>query len=98
MAPPPPSTATVDRQAHNPLVSVGGSSELQVILHPLVLLTISDYIARHTLRGQAGPIVGGLLGQQNGREVTIEHAFDVSMKEDETVHPDRFQNRLEQSS
>ncbi|KAF9869554.1 cop9 signalosome subunit 6 [Colletotrichum karsti] len=60
----------------NPLISNQKSSELQAVLHPLVLLTISDYITRHTLRSQAGPIVGALLGQQNGREVTIEHAFE----------------------
>lgn len=83
-------------QPHNPLVLTGGSSELQVILHPLVLLTISDYIARHTLQEQKCPIVGGLLGQQNGREITIEHAFDVHMSQD-AVDPPRFHTRLEQS-
>ncbi|KAH6687755.1 COP9 signalosome complex subunit 6 [Plectosphaerella plurivora] len=59
----------------NPLLSTQ-SSELQAVIHPLVLLSISDYITRHTLREQPGPIVGGLLGQHNGREVTMEHAFD----------------------
>lgn len=59
----------------NPLLSTQ-SSELQAVIHPLVLLSISDYITRHTLRDQPGPIVGGLLGQHNGREVTMEHAFD----------------------
>ncbi|KAI9731116.1 MAG: hypothetical protein M1818_007974 [Claussenomyces sp. TS43310] len=51
-------------------------SDLTVALHPLVLLTVSDYITRHTLRQQRTPIVGALLGQQNGRETTIEHAFE----------------------
>ncbi|PHH76804.1 hypothetical protein CDD82_3794 [Ophiocordyceps australis] len=62
----------------NPLLTDLKSSQAQVhvVLHPLVLLTISDYITRHTLRGQEGPIVGALLGQQNGREVTVEHAFE----------------------
>jgi hypothetical protein len=46
------------------------------IHRPLVLLTISDYITRHTLRQQKGAIVGALLGQQNGREITVEHAFE----------------------
>ncbi|KAF4977076.1 hypothetical protein FZEAL_6354 [Fusarium zealandicum] len=61
----------------NPLLSSQKSSELQAVLHPLVLLTISDYITRHTLRQQQGPIIGALLGQQNGREITIEHAFEA---------------------
>jgi COP9 signalosome complex subunit 6 len=63
----------------NALITTQSGSELQIILHPLVLLTISDYITRHTLRGQTSPIVGGLLGLQNARDITIEHAFDVDM-------------------
>ncbi|QQK43372.1 COP9 signalosome subunit 6 (CsnF), putative [Penicillium digitatum] len=51
-------------------------SGLHIQLHPLVLLTISDQITRHAARQQHGPIIGGLLGQQNGREITLEHAFE----------------------
>ena len=51
-------------------------SGLHIQLHPLVLLTISDHITRHAARQQQGPIVGALLGQQNGREITLEHAFE----------------------
>ena len=51
-------------------------SGLTVSLHPLILLTISDYITRHTLRRRPRPIVGALLGQQNGRSITLEHAFE----------------------
>lgn len=67
----------------NPLISQTRASDAspQVQLHPLVLLTISDYITRHELRQQQGPIVGAILGQQNGREVTMEVAFECK------VHP-----------
>ncbi|KAJ5182687.1 hypothetical protein N7492_000303 [Penicillium capsulatum] len=51
-------------------------SGLHIQLHPLVLLTISDHITRHAARQQQGPILGILLGQQNGREITLEHAFE----------------------
>lgn len=86
----------------NPLISAQKSSDsgLQVALHPLVLLTISDYITRHTLRQQKGPIVGALLGEQNGREITIEHAFDCQMVEVEgqiVLHQAAFEERLQQS-
>ncbi|KAK1635091.1 putative COP9 signalosome subunit 6 [Colletotrichum phormii] len=86
----------------NPLISNQKSSELQAILHPLVLLTISDYITRHTLRSQQGPVVGALLGQQNGREITVEHAFDchtIPAPEVEggyLLDSERFGARLEQ--
>jgi COP9 signalosome complex subunit 6 len=87
----------------NPLVSVqqrAADSGLQAILHPLVLLTISDYITRHTLREQKCPIVGALLGQQNGREITMEHAFECLAKvENGEIKIDApwFQQRLDQS-
>jgi COP9 signalosome complex subunit 6 len=88
--------------APNPLISTQKSSDsgLQIALHPLVLLTISDYITRHTLRQQTGPIVGALLGQQNGREITIEHAFDCALveKDDEIIlNQAWFEDRLQQS-
>lgn len=69
----------------------------KVALHPLVILTISDYIARHTLRNQTGPIIGALLGQQNEVTVTIEHAFEVKSGEDGSIDNVWFQNRLQQS-
>ncbi|KAI1805272.1 hypothetical protein F4811DRAFT_516570 [Daldinia bambusicola] len=85
----------------NPLLSSQKSSDsgLQAVLHPLVLLTISDYITRHTLRAQKGPVVGALIGQQNGREVTIEHAFECATiveNDDIILDPDWFGQRLEQ--
>ncbi|KAI1210821.1 uncharacterized protein F4807DRAFT_420535 [Annulohypoxylon truncatum] len=85
----------------NPLLSSQKSSDsgLQAVLHPLVLLTISDYITRHTLRAQEGPIAGALLGQQNGREITIEHAFECATEEDHgkiILTPDWFTTRLDQ--
>ncbi|KAI5463170.1 hypothetical protein BGZ63DRAFT_352639 [Mariannaea sp. PMI_226] len=88
--------------ASNPLLSTQKSSELQAILHPLVLLTISDYITRHTLRNQEGPVIGVLLGQQNGREISIEHAFDAPITAAPEVHggfllqTEQFNSRLEQ--
>ena len=56
--------------------SKSSDSGLHIQLHPLVLLTISDQITRHAARQQQGPIIGALLGQQNGREITLEHVFE----------------------
>ena len=64
----------------NPLLSVNKSADsLNVLLHPLALLTISDYITRHTIRRQKGPIIGAILGQQNGLQVSLEHAFECKL-------------------
>src|SRR3984957_20657563 len=71
-----PTTMPHETTAENPFLSMRPSdSNLTVSLHPLVLLTVSDHITRHRVRGEAGPVVGALLGQQKGRETTIEHAF-----------------------
>jgi COP9 signalosome complex subunit 6 len=74
------------------------TSGLQIALHPLALLTISDYITRHTLRQQAGPMVGALLGHQNGRDIGIEYAYEIVMLEGEEgeakVDAQWFENKL----
>ncbi|KAJ5908397.1 hypothetical protein N7495_001079 [Penicillium taxi] len=57
-------------------------SGLQIHLHPLVLLTISDHITRHAARHQEGPILGALFGQQNGQVITLENAFECPTKSD----------------
>lgn len=51
-------------------------SGLHIQLHPLVLLSISDHITRHAAQQKEGPVVGALLGQHNGREITLEHLFE----------------------
>ncbi|KAL8895327.1 MAG: hypothetical protein Q9192_003704 [Flavoplaca navasiana] len=75
-------------------------SGLQIHLHPLVLLTVSDLITRHTLRRQQGPIVGALLGQHNGRDITLEHAFECQVVAGDQgvilLHQTWFQDRLQQ--
>ena len=80
-------------------------SGLRAALHPLALLTISDYITKHTLRNISQPTVGALIGQQNGREITIEHAYDLKLLGPESAGNERsswilddefFKFRLEQ--
>ncbi|KAF1812513.1 hypothetical protein P152DRAFT_458352 [Eremomyces bilateralis CBS 781.70] len=65
-------------ESPNPLIHNAPASDTspRVQLHPLVLLTISDTITRHNLRDSEELSVGIILGQQNGREVTMEAAFE----------------------
>lgn len=87
--------------SQNPLVSSTRASDTSptVQLHPLVLLTITDIITRHTLRQQEGPVVGAIIGQQNGHEVTMEVAFQaklVSNEQGDVVLDDEwFMKRLD---
>lgn len=87
-------------EQENPLLSAQKSdSGLHIALHPLVLLTISDYITRYTLRQQRGAIIGALLGQQHGREITVEHAFECRVMGTGSFDLDEewFAVRLQQS-
>ncbi|KAF2112582.1 hypothetical protein BDV96DRAFT_579937 [Lophiotrema nucula] len=85
----------------NPLLSTTRASDTTptVQLHPLVLLTISDTITRHTLRQHDGPVAGAILGQQNGQDITMEVAFQARLKgndEGEIVLDDEwFSKRLD---
>ncbi|KAL4991126.1 hypothetical protein BDW68DRAFT_152694 [Aspergillus falconensis] len=63
-------------EAKSILSQKSSDSGLHIQLHPLALLTISDHITRHAARSQQGPVIGALLGQQNGREITVEHGFE----------------------
>jgi COP9 signalosome complex subunit 6 len=67
--------------AANPLVISGKTLDTanNVQLHPIVLLTISDYITRHTIRRQSGFPVGSIIGQQNGRNITLESAYECRL-------------------
>ena len=87
----------------NPLVSQRPSdSNLTAAVHPLVLLTVSDHITRHQMRGFSGNIVGALLGQQKGREISLEHAFECNLKLDDdgeaVLNAQWFEERLQQCS
>lgn len=98
-----PRTATINmaETSQNPLLSTSRASDTSPIvqLHPLVLLTITDCISRHTLRQQSGPVIGAILGAQNGQEITMEVAFqaklNISDEGDVTLDDDWFGKRLE---
>ncbi len=87
--------------SQNPLVLSTRASDNSptVQLHPLVLLTISDCITRHTLRQQTGPVVGAIIGAQDGQNITMEVAFQaklVASQDGEVVLDDEwFSKRLE---
>ena len=99
---PPPDSVNMAEAPPNPLISTARASDTSPLiqLHPLVLLTISDYLTRHTLRRQNGPVAGAILGQQNGHEITMEVAFEAKLTQNEAgqvVLDDAwFHDRLEQ--
>ncbi|CAG7931475.1 unnamed protein product [Penicillium olsonii] len=64
-------------EPEKPIVSEKATdSGLHAQLHPLVVITVSDQIGRHFARNQRSPLVGALMGQQNGQEITLENVFE----------------------
>ncbi|KAH7907963.1 maintenance of mitochondrial structure and function-domain-containing protein [Hygrophoropsis aurantiaca] len=54
-----------------------------VIVHPLVLLSVTDHHARSVSRNSSKRVVGVLLGQDNGKTVNVANSFGIPFEEDE---------------
>ncbi|KAG5726987.1 26S proteasome regulatory subunit rpn-8 [Termitomyces sp. T112] len=54
-----------------------------VIVHPLVLLSVTDHHARSVSRGSHKRVIGVLLGQDNGKTINVANSFGIPFEEDE---------------
>ena len=57
------------------------SAATTVIVHPLVLLSVTDHASRVSLSARKR-CVGVLLGQDNGKSVNVANSFAVPFEED----------------
>ncbi|KAI5291744.1 hypothetical protein KEM54_000804 [Ascosphaera aggregata] len=74
-------------------------SGLQVLLHPLALLCIAEHITRHAARDQPGPVVGFLMGYQDGRVISLIHAADCRVRKNKqaaTIDENWLETRVQQ--
>lgn len=58
----------------------GGGGALEIELHPLVIINISDHFTRAKVESNATPpprVIGALLGTQNGRNIEISNSFEL---------------------
>ncbi|KAG9567328.1 hypothetical protein KCU71_g1505, partial [Aureobasidium melanogenum] len=91
--------ALVETASNSLLFSSTSDSSLAVQLHPLVLLTTSDYTTCHSMHSQQGPIVGAIIDQQSAHTITMEQAFQCNTKEQGDkvlIDEEWFTERLEQ--
>ncbi|KAJ9083431.1 proteasome regulatory particle subunit [Entomophthora muscae] len=65
-----------------PITAVNSSMPGNVVVHPLVLLSVVDHYNR-VARNTRKRVVGVLLGQNNGRNVNVANSFAVPFEEDE---------------
>ncbi|KAI5995136.1 Mov34-domain-containing protein [Pisolithus albus] len=54
-----------------------------LVVHPLVLLSVTDHHARSVSRTSSKRVVGVLLGQDNGKTVNVANSFAIPFEEDE---------------
>jgi 26S proteasome regulatory subunit N8 len=54
-----------------------------VVVHPLVLLSVTDHHARSVSRNSHKRVIGVLLGQDNGKIVNVANSFGIPFEEDE---------------
>jgi len=77
------------------------SSGLNVMLHPLVILNISDHFTRVKMSGASAgtKLIGALVGTQTGRMVEIHNSFELVLATGasvELINPDYFKNKQDQ--
>jgi len=54
-----------------------------VVVHPLVLLSVTDHHARSAANTPNKRVIGILLGQDNGKTINVANSFGVPFEEDE---------------
>jgi len=59
------------------------TTEQITIIHPLVLLSVTDHHARSVSQNSQKRVVGVLLGQDNGKTVNVANSFGIPFEEDE---------------
>lgn len=56
---------------------------IYVVVHPLVLLSVTDHHARSVSRSSQKRVIGVLLGQDNGKTINVANSFGIPFEEDE---------------
>jgi len=71
---------------------------LEIFVHPLVVVNISDHHTREKCVNKKGDsrVFGVLLGQQEGRRVEISNSFEMLMTADGTIDPEFLKERQDQ--
>lgn len=60
------------------VMTSSSSTSVEVFLHPLVLLSVSDHYTRQRAQGNGRPVLGALVGVQTGRSVHVIDTFELS--------------------
>ncbi|CUA72438.1 COP9 signalosome complex subunit 6 [Rhizoctonia solani] len=75
----------MDKISSSVVLSQAGNSALDLSIHPLPILNISEHLTRRKLQtGQEAPfIIGALIGTQTGRDIEIVNTFELVLQGDQ---------------
>nr|CAG4650279.1 EOG090X08T4 [Sida crystallina] len=82
----------VEENNRNVMASSGATGSVSVLLHPLVVMNISEHWTRvRAQEGKAQQVIGALIGKQKGRSLEIMNSFELvfTVIEDRDVVIDR---------
>mmetsp|Transcript_51518 Transcript_51518/g.137483 ORF Transcript_51518/g.137483 Transcript_51518/m.137483 type:complete len:305 (-) Transcript_51518:260-1174(-) len=74
----------------------GDTASLEVHLHPLVLINISDHFVRARASVRSSRVIGAIIGDQEGRRVDFHNSFELCMDSETELDVDFFKQRLAQ--
>nr|CAG4636301.1 EOG090X08T4 [Eubosmina coregoni]SVE69893.1 EOG090X08T4 [Eubosmina coregoni] len=68
----------VEESNQNVMASSGATGSISVLLHPLVVMNISEHWTRVRAQdGKAQQVIGALIGKQKGRSLEIMNSFEL---------------------
>ncbi|OAX34288.1 hypothetical protein K503DRAFT_834450 [Rhizopogon vinicolor AM-OR11-026] len=68
---------------HPSIITLAGTTVVLPVIHPLVLLSITDHQPHAISRNSLKHVVGVLLGQDNGKTINVANSFGILFEEDE---------------
>jgi COP9 signalosome complex subunit 6 len=69
---------------------------LQILIHPLVCVNISDHYTRAKFKNAKPRVYGMLLGKQAGRKVELFNSSELILNEEKIIDAEYMKSRLEQ--
>lgn len=87
-------------QNNNNIIAEEEGGALDILLHPLVIINISDHYTRQKMRTEEeNPrVIGALIGEQHGRTVEVYNSFELITTEEDAnkIQMDYLEQKSEQ--
>eukprot|EP00760_Papus_ankaliazontas_P024296 PhM_4_TR2215/c0_g1_i1/m.9008/K12179/COPS6, CSN6; COP9 signalosome complex subunit 6 len=89
------STTTTTSVLYNAATEKEIKSTNDILVHPLVVMNVSDHFTRAKVSGRNKRVVGALFGQQVGRRVEVHTTFELVTTDDDNGAPDPLRIKID---